>query len=86
MVANGNLINRPLNLLFPIECPRNDITKDTEMKDSAQSSDIDESVLEKTLRPPRQAAIKARANIQECLNPPDDENFLVWECRGEHEI
>ena len=48
MVANGNLINRPLNLLFPTECPRNDITKDTEMKDSAQSSDTDERVLAKT--------------------------------------
>ena len=65
LLLTRKLLNRPLNLLYPLEC---DSGRDIEMtKDGEQLKEIEE-ITSNTLRPTRVAAIRAREEMQKLLS------------------
>lgn len=63
-LANGKDLNRPVNLLFPLECGTDEEATKEDTQREIPSSKVDVS----SERPKRLAAVKARTKIKECIN------------------
>lgn len=65
LLLTSKVLNRPLNLLYPLEC---DSGREIEMtQDGEQLKEIEE-ITSNTLRPTRAAAIRAREEMQKLLS------------------
>ena len=67
-LATGNTVNRPLNLLYPLECDEKEKTNDTKINDKVEQREErpDDDLMQKdhiNRRPPRKAALNARDRI-----------------------
>ena len=65
LLPTKKVLNRPLNLLYPLEC---DSGRETEMTQNEEQLKETEEITSNTLRPTRAAAIRAREQMQKLLS------------------
>lgn len=68
LLPTGKLIGRPLNLLYPIECPENDNHRDKNKTGTGIPERDKQDYKQQEQRPKRQAAVKALDKIRSTLN------------------
>ena len=81
LLPTNKLIGRPLNLLYPIECPANDTTTDEDNSDRWRDipNDGTQYSQQNEPRPKRQAATRARDRIKKSSKW----HLIPWrECHG----
>ena len=66
LLPTKKVLNRPLNLLYPLEC---DSGREIEMMQDGEQLKESEEIISNTLRPTRAAAIRAREQMQRLLSP-----------------
>ena len=67
LLPNNKVIGRPINLLFPIECPTTDGAEETTRGNDSVNTNEQKDVKTDLVKPKRDAAIKAQKRIQEQL-------------------
>ena len=65
LLPTMEVLNRPLNLLYPLEC---DSGRETEMTQDGEQFKKTEEITSNTLRPTRAEAIRAREQMQKLLS------------------
>ena len=65
LLPTKKVLNRPLNLLYPLEC---DSGREMEMTQDGEQLKETEEITSNTLRPTRAAAIRAREHMQKLLS------------------